>query len=202
MLTIIDTYRKWVIPLFLLMLITVTHTRNHTWKNEYTLWKDVTRKSPNKIVPHINLGNAFIRRSALSYAEQEFNLALNINPQDVRALNGLAVIYYQRGQLDEAIRVFGILAADKADDPHFHSNLGVVYMQKGLLDAAIKEFKTAVTLAPAYHEAYANLGLAFTKKKQLKDARQAYEHALRIYPEYAHAQKQLDEINRLLQNKN
>jgi Flp pilus assembly protein TadD len=197
----IYSYRQRAIVIILLVLITASYSRNYVWKNEYTLWKDVSHKSPNKIVPHIELGNAFIRRNALQYAEREFNVALNINPQDVRALNGLAVIFYKRGQLDEAIRVFEVLAADKADNPHFHSNLGVMYMEKGLFDAAIKEFKAAVDLDPAYPETYGNLGLAFMKKGQLKDARQAYEHALRIYPEFTYAQKQLDEINRLLQNK-
>jgi Flp pilus assembly protein TadD len=194
-------YRKWFYVFFLLSYLGLTYTRNHTWKNEYTLWKDVTFKSPDKTVPHINLGNAFIRRNALQYAEQEFILALKVNSRDVRALNGLAVIYLKRGQFDEAIRVFEILAADKADEPHFHSNLGVVYMQKGLLDAAIKEFKTAIALDPNYLEASVNLGLAFQKKGMLAEAKQEYEQVLQAYPEHRDARLLLDELNRLLQNK-
>jgi Flp pilus assembly protein TadD len=194
-------YRKWIYVFFLLSYLGSTYTRNYIWKNEYTLWKDVSLKSPDKAVPHINLGNAFIRRNALQYAEQEFNLALKVNSRDVRALNGLAVVYLKRGQLDDAIRVFEILASDKADDPHFHSNLGVVYMQKGLIDAAIKEFKTAIDLDPNYPDLYINLGLAFQKKGMLAEAKQEYERVLQVYPEYSLARKQLNEINRLLQNK-
>lgn len=194
--------RNWIYVFFLLLCFGSTYARNHIWKNEYTLWKDVTLKSPDKAVPHINLGNAFIRRNALQYAEQEFNLALKINSRDVRALNGLAVIYLKRRQFDEAIGVFKILAADKADDPHFHSNLGVVYMQKGLMDAAIEEFKTAISLDPNYSDAYFNLGLALKYKGMLKEAKQEYELALQVYPGHREARNQLDEINRLLQDRN
>lgn len=197
----LTNYRKWIYVFFLVSYLGLTYTRNYIWKNEYTLWKDVSLKSPGKAVPHINLGNAFIRRNALQYAEQEFNLALKVNSKDVRALNGLAVIYLKRGQLDEAIRVFEILATDKADDPHFHSNLGVVYMQKGLMDAAIKEFKTAIALDPNYPDPYINLGLAFQKKGMLTEAKQEYERVLQAYPEHRNARLLLDEINRVMQNK-
>ena len=193
-------YRKSVYVFFLLFYIGLTYTRNYIWKNEYTLWNDVTYMSPNKAVPHINLGNAFIRRNALQYAEHEFNLALKVNPSDVRALNGLAVIYLKEGRLDDAMRIFEILAADKADEPHYHSNLGVVYMQKGLMESAIKEFKTAIALDPSYPDAYTNLGLAFQKKGMLTEAKQEYERVLRMYPDYSFAQKHLDEVNLLLQN--
>jgi Flp pilus assembly protein TadD len=194
-------YRQWFYAFFLLSCLGLTYTRNHIWKNEYTLWKDVAFKSPDKAVPHINLGNAFIRRNALQFAEQEFNLALKVNERDVRALNGLAVIYLKRGELDDAIRVFEILATDKADEPHFHSNLGVVYMQKGRMDAAIKEFKTAIALDPAYPDPYINLGLAYQKEGMLEAARQEYERVLQMYPDYSFAQKHLDEVNLLMQKK-
>ncbi len=197
----LTTYRTWIYVFFLLSYLGLTYTRNYIWKNEYTLWKDVSLKSPDKAVPHINLGNAFIRRNALQYAEQEFILALKVNSRDVRALNGLAVIYLKRGQLDDAIRVFKILATDKADEPHYHSNLGVVYMQKGLMDTAIKEFKTAIALDPNYPDASVNLGLAFQKKGMLTEAKQEYERVLQAYPEHRDARLLLDEINRLLQNK-
>ncbi len=197
----LTNYRKWIYVFFLLSYLGLTYTRNYIWKNEYTLWKDVSLKSPDKAVPHINLGNAFIRRNALQYAEQEFNLALKVNSRDVRALNGLAVIYLKRGQLDEAVRVFEILATDKADDPHFHSNLGVVYMQKGLMDAAIKEFKTAIALDPNYPDPYINLGLAFQKKGLLTEAKQEYERVLQAYPEHRNARLLLEEVNRALQKK-
>ncbi len=195
-------YRNWIYVFFLLLCLGSTYARNYVWKNEYTLWKDVTLKSPEKAVPHINLGNAFIRRNALQYAEQEFKLALKVNSRDVRALNGLAVIYLKRRQFDEAIGVFKILASDKADDPHFHSNLGVVYMQKGLMDDAIKEFKTAISLDPNYPDAYFNLGLALKYKGMLREAKQEYELALQVYPGHREARNQLDEINRLLQDRN
>jgi tetratricopeptide (TPR) repeat protein len=191
-------YRKWFYVVFLLFYAAFTYTRNYVWENEITLWNDVAYMSPHKAVPHINLGNAFIRRNALQYAEHEFMLALDVNSRDVRALNGLAVIYLKRKQFDEAIRVFKILAMDKNDDPHYLSNLGVVYMQKGLMDDAIKEFEAAIAMDPNYADAHYNLGLAFRNKGMLKEAKQQFKLALRVYPGHHLAREKLEEINVLL----
>lgn len=133
------------------------YTRNMTWKNEYTLWRDVVDKSPNKAMPHVNLGNAFVRRGMLELAEREFKLALNSNPRDTRAINGMAVIYLKQKNYDEAIRLFEILATDKPKEAPFHSNLGVAYMKKGMLTKAKEEFEKALQLSPEHRDAKRNL---------------------------------------------
>ena len=177
-----------------------TFQRNEVWKNEYTLWRDVVLKSPTKNTPHINLGNAFIRRGALDRAEQEFLIALAHNKFDARALSGLGVVYSSKGLSDKAIRVYKFIIADKPDYPPAHNNLGVVYLEKGLLDEAVKEFKTTIRLDPNFSDAHANLGLAYMKKGRLQEAEHELEDALRLRPEHPEAGRTLNEVKRSLQN--
>ena len=181
--------------IILVIMALCTYKRNSVWKNEYTLWDDVAYKSPNKAMPHVNLGNAFVRRSLLDNAEKEFKLALKINPRDTRAINGLAVIYVKQKNYDEAIRLLEILASDKPDQAPFHNNLGVVYMEKGLLDEAIVRFNMAIKVAPDFPDAYNNLGLVYKKKGLLKEARQEFEKALQLSPEHPNARRNLEEVN-------
>ena len=186
--------------IILVVFIITSYARNSVWKNEYTLWADVVYKSPNKAMPHINLGNAFLRRNVVNYAENEFNLALQVNPKDTRAINGLAVIYMKTGSYNDAIKMFDILSTDKPHEPGFHSNIGVAYMQKGLLNEAIAKFNQAIKIDPDFPDAYANLGLAFKKKGMLKEAKQELEKALRISPEHRDARKNLDDVLTQLQD--
>ncbi|MEK6901790.1 MAG: hypothetical protein AABX37_05580, partial [Nanoarchaeota archaeon] len=79
--------------IFLILLSVFTYQRNSAWTNEFTLWKGVVLKTPGKIIPHINLGNAYIRRNALDMAEKEFLSALEINELDIRAHSGLGTVY-------------------------------------------------------------------------------------------------------------
>lgn len=189
--------------LFFVVIITTlaltTYERNRVWRNEYTLWSDTVNKSPNKAMPHVNLGNAFVRRTLLDDAEKEFKSALEINQRDTRAINGLAVIYYNQKNYDEAIRLLEILASDKPNEAPFHNNLGVAYMEKGLLDEAIIKFNTALKVSPDYPEAYNNLGLAYKKKGLLKEARQEFEKALQLSPEHPNARRNLEEVIREMQ---
>lgn len=180
----------------LIALALTTYERNRVWRNEYTLWDDTVNKSPNKAMPHVNLGNAFVRRNLLDNAEKEFKAALEINQRDTRAINGLAVIYYNQKNYDEAIRLLEILASDKPNEAPFHNNLGVVYMEKGLLDEAIIRFNTAVKVAPDYPDAYNNLGLAYKKKGLLKEATQEFEKALQLNPGDPNARRNLEEVKR------
>jgi len=190
--------RGSILFLLIFALIFATNIRTHVWMNEYTLWSDVVKKSPNKVMPHLELGNAFVRRGALQYAEREFKLALDINPRDTRVINGLAVIYIKQKKHDDAIRLLEILASDKPNEAVFHSNLGVAYMEKGFLDEAIKVFNAAIKVSPDFPDAYANLGLAYKKKGMLKDAKKELEKALLLSPEHRDAKKTLSEVMGLL----
>ena len=184
------------------LLLTVslfTWQRNIIWKNEYTIWKDVTLKSPGQGTPHINLGNAYIRRGVLDKAEREFFLALEVNDLDARAYSGLGVVYFQKGLLDEAIKIYQFIITGKPDFAPGHNNLGVVYMEKGLIDEAIKEFKITIRLDPNFPDAYANLGLAYKNKGLLKEAMENLEQALTLSPEHRDARRRMDEVRRLLE---
>ncbi len=195
-----DNRKEWVLFVCILAVLALTaYERNRVWRNEYTLWRDVVDKSPNKAMPHVNLGNAFVRRGALEYGEREFKLALEVNPRDTRAINGLAVIYLKQKNYDEAVRLFEILASDKPKEAPFQSNLGVAYMEKGLLDEAIMRFNTAIKVDPTFSDAYNNLGLAYKKKGMLKEAKQEFEKALQLSPEHPDAKRNLDEVTQLLQ---
>lgn len=189
-------------PFLLIIILALAWTayeRNTVWKNEYTLWSDVVAKSSNKAMPHVNLGNAFVRRNLLDHAEQEFKAALEVNPRDTRAINGLAVIYLRQKNYDEAIRLFGILASDKPNDAQFQSNLGAAYMEKGLLDEAIARFNSAIEVGPNFSDAYSNRGLAYKKKGALTEARKEFEKALELSPEHQDARKNLEELNKEMQ---
>lgn len=188
-----------IFVIILVIMALCTYMRNSVWKNEYTLWDDTVNKSPNKAMPHVNLGNAFVRRNLLDNAEKEFKAALEVNQRDTRAINGLAVIYYNQKNYDEAIRLLEILATDKPNEAPFHNNLGVAYMEKGLLDDAIIRFNTAIKVAPDYPDAYNNLGLAYKKKGLLKEARQEFEKALQLSPEHPNARANLEEVKREMQ---
>ena len=67
----IKQYIEFIMLITLLLLCGwATYQRNFTWKDDFTLWSDVAKKSPEKYRTHNNLGFAY------SNIKEQYNLAL------------------------------------------------------------------------------------------------------------------------------
>ena len=69
----------------LLTLGTLTVLRNQVYVSEIALWQDTAEKSPHKARVHNNLGYAYQLAQRDDEARREFTLALQIDPQEVKA---------------------------------------------------------------------------------------------------------------------
>lgn len=195
------SFRISLLPLIVILLMAaLSFFRNQTWLDEYTLWSDVVQKSPNLALPHINLGNAFVRRGALDSGVVEYEAALGINPLDTRAINGLAVVAYRRERFEDAVRLFHILAKEKPRDPYFHNNLGSALLRLERIEEAVEHFQQAVRLRPEFSDAFINLGKAFLLQGHMVEASDAFRQALRISPGHPGALSGLADLESQWQN--
>jgi Flp pilus assembly protein TadD len=184
----------WFLVVWLIFCGVTAHLRNRVWKNELTLWSSVVVLSPEKVAPHLNLGNALLRRDVLVEAEQEYRTVLAINPLDSRAINGIAAICFRQENFAEAQRLFQILVNEKPEEPHFQNNLGVAFLRQGAFSEAEKHFRTAINLLPGYADAYNNLGLLYREQGMLREATEAFSVALGYDSNHIAARKYLNEI--------
>ncbi len=56
------------------------------------------------VLYHANLGSVYLSKKQYDQAEQEFRMALSINPSSTQALSGLAILEEGRGNLDRALQ--------------------------------------------------------------------------------------------------
>lgn len=104
-----------------------TLERNGVWKNDYTLYADMIRKSPDAAVPHILLGHALSEKGWIDQAIVQYRLALSLDPKLVEAHNNLGNAYYRKGLLDYAIREYEIALSLNPNDGEALNNLSIVY---------------------------------------------------------------------------
>jgi len=150
-----------VMVLFLPLMLTVvalwygtsTVQRNSVWKNEYTLWKDTAKKSPDSAVARYNLGIALFNKGLTDGAIAELREAVQIHPGYIDAHYNLGVVYQHRGMVEEAREEYLTVLRLEPRSSDASYNLGLIYAETGMLNQAEEAFQRAVAIHPGYREA-------------------------------------------------
>jgi TolB-like protein/Tfp pilus assembly protein PilF len=111
-------------------------------------------------------------------AEEEYNLAIDLNPN-----NAFTHIYYSflmtvRERHEEAIKIAKrALDLDPLSN-YIHTLYGASYLYAGQLEKGIKELRAVLDYDPNYFLAYFYLGFNFRANNMLEEARKVYEKAI------------------------
>jgi len=168
-----------------------TVQRNTIWKDNYTLYSDMVKKSPDGALPHQNLGFALLNKGWTDKAIAQFQAALSFNPRYADAHNNLGLAFFRKGWTDRAIEQYQAALKSDPDQIDAHYNLGLAFFRKGLADRAIEQYQAAIELNPGHAGAHNNLGVAFLRKGWREKAIEQYRIALKLNPDYADAHNNL-----------
>jgi tetratricopeptide (TPR) repeat protein len=141
-----------------------------------------TGEAPSTAMEYFALGNELSKAGDYQKAADEYQKALNLEPENVDVLTNLGVAYYNLGQLDDAIEVYLNAIELAPNDGDIYSNLAAAYVQKyqssgaeDQLYEALEQYKKAVELKPDLAQAHYGLGVVYALLGQNQDAIQAFE---------------------------
>ena len=95
-------------------------------------------------------GAAYLRLKALDRAEEAFDRALALDPQNADALNGKGVVQTRRRDYGQAIGLFNRAIAIQPGNAGLRVNLAIAYHLSGRKDDALQAYRKAVELDAAY----------------------------------------------------
>lgn len=131
---------------------------------------------------HFRQGNDLSRSGDFEKAAEEYEKALELEPQYVDAMTNLGVAYYNLGQLDQAIVQYSKAIEIAPSDADIRSNLAAAHVQKHQdtgdpeeLKKALEQYETATELNPDLAEAYFGLGVIYALQGDKAQAIQAFE---------------------------
>jgi Flp pilus assembly protein TadD len=131
---------------------------------------------------HALTGMSQYRLGKRDFAERSFRRALQLNPRNVLAQNGLALVSNDAREravaLESAINY-------SPDVPELRNNLCFTYVQSGDLDRAVTECEASLRLDSTNAYARYNLGNAYQRQGKFDQALAQYDAALRLQPEWA-----------------
>jgi Flp pilus assembly protein TadD len=205
----VDRCRAWTkiavgcaAALFLCANAFATFQRNKVWKDEQTLWRDVTSKSPNNARGLMNYGNTLMAKGDFSGALDYFHRAQKLAPQYPVLLINLAIAEDATGQsaiaehrFKEALR----LAPTSPDSYSYYARfllaqsrateaMSLLRTAKGLSqsDLTVRQVLAQAERATT-PESYLALSLQRYREGRYADSIAASRQALALRPDYAEA---------------
>ena len=143
-----------------------TIKRNYIWKDNYSLWTDTTKKSPDGHIPQHHMGDAYYKKGEIDKAFKHYQIALKLMPDSPETHGNLGNAYAMQGKFDEALKEYTIALRLKPNDVGTHYNIGNTYYEQRRFDEAINEHMMALKLKPDYPEAHNSLGNVYLEQER------------------------------------
>ncbi|MFC1538369.1 tetratricopeptide repeat protein [Candidatus Latescibacterota bacterium] len=141
------------------------------------------------------LGRIYNLRREYDRAENAFMAALNINPNNLAALNDIGIIYMYKQDYLNAVRVFRQVYNVNPENPGICYLLGkALSMSNPTSQEAITLLSKAMTLMPTNMQPYLDLGNLYLNIGDKKRAIEVFERALKINPNMQEIRAQLNKI--------
>lgn len=118
-------------------------------------------------------------------ALENFDRALEANPDDGFSHAGKALVFLWRGEGEKALEASKKAAKIFPNNDGINVNLAYVRIKLGLINEAVTGLKKLVSLKPKLWQAYYNLGYAHILQNNLSEASQVFEKAEKLNPHSA-----------------
>ena len=130
--------------------------------------KSLLRNFKFSITLYNILGMAYAKIEKFDNAIENYQIALNLNPQYHLTFYNIGILYHEKKEFEKAIFYYKKAIEHFPDYLNALYNLGFVYKQKGQFVKAAKLFKTIISKEPKYFNAYRCLSEIFCEYGDFK----------------------------------
>lgn len=176
------------------------------WRNSETLFRHALDVTSGNYLAHHNLGVALADEGRFAEAIQQYQAALQIEPDAANVQTDFGNALARSGRAAEAIAHYQAALRVLPDSPITHNDLAnALAATPGRMPQAIAEYQIALRLKPDYEEARNNLaqvqsngaemqynmGVDLARSGKAEEAILHFEEALRLKPDYVEAHDNL-----------
>lgn len=150
---------------------------------------------PNNYMTFMQLGAIYTSLNDSS-SKENFEKALEIKPNDERAMYYLGMYYQELNQFDKAIEMYAKVTQLYPGNKRAFYNMGYLYLVEFEDFANAKQmFEAAVLLSPTFVEAVYNLGRSLEALGDYTGAREQYWKSMELLPNYPLAVQSLNRLD-------
>jgi serine/threonine protein kinase/Tfp pilus assembly protein PilF len=135
----------------------------------FHILKQMADKYPKEKRVHYLLASYYKNKNLHNEAIQEFNKALELDPNYGEAINLLAYLYVDMGNFEQAFEYYKRYASVSPGDANPFDSMGDLYFQLGKLDEAMAKYKEALEVKPDFFSSYLKVGYLFALKEDYSE---------------------------------
>ena len=164
------------------ILSVMSFQRNQVWRNEFTLWEDVLKKSPNQLRSFANLAKAEGTPEQYHELIDILNKIIIQKPGFSTAYDCRASIYDKLGLYDQAVQDIkkAISLAPHAAFEYY--KLALIYKQQKKYDLAFEALNDTIGVNSKYKNAYVDRAMLLVMQHKTQQALADLNTALSIEP--------------------
>jgi tetratricopeptide (TPR) repeat protein len=155
--------------------------------------KEQLSPTEKKLSKALAQAEAHFNRQEYFSAEFEYNKALKLDEDNVRANFGVGKVYVAQGDLEKAREVFGKLTHIDAvlaeENKHIFNELGIELRRMGMFDEAISHYAKALSFVHDDENLLFNIARANFEKGDPGQALSYLDQALKMNPDLKEAQR-------------
>jgi len=146
-------------------------------KNE-KIKSEMIQDRPLTADTHFAAGQVAETQDDIPRALEQYQLALNLNPQHAGSLYRMALIYTAQQQFEPAVQAWKKYIAATNNSASGYSNLGLCLEMAGRIGEAEAAFKAGINREPNGQLCHVNYGLMLARQGKLKEAEQQLQTVL------------------------
>lgn len=152
-------------------------------KNQNEAADDLIDMQKGAAETYLLAGQMYQRSGNIQKAEELYNKAATLNPENIQCLQKLASLYIKRNRISDAISIYERIRELNPKDPICHLNIGTLSIRLKQLGNAEKAFRKAIEVAPDSAGGYRELAQLYLRAgKGYPEARSLAEKAVSLEP--------------------
>jgi Tfp pilus assembly protein PilF len=181
------------LPLILLFVLLAAQSglQTITWDNNQIFWQHTMTVNPKSFLAHNNLGAFYTTVGKLPQAAEQFELALQIEPDDADTLINLGMLLSRMGKDERAKELLEKGLQQRPGDPKALLTLAMIAMQEKQYDTEIGYLQELLDMQPQDATLRYQLALALIAQGRKAEARSQLEEVLSEAPAHAAARESL-----------
>ena len=166
--------------IYVICLGVTAYQYSKTFKNGEVLWSNVIEHYPNNFLGYMNRGEFRVSKLKDTLALEDFNKALQLNPDYAGLYFNRAFVYTRLKQKDLAYTDLNKAIEKDASYMVAYLNRGLLHEDNNNIDAAIKDFTKVIELAPNDYFGYYNRATLYNRKGNYTEAISDLNHIVAI----------------------